>query len=68
MSRRWTPAELSELRRLAAQGDDIHRIARTLERTLMAIRIKAAHLRIPLAIPLRSRATADDRSSDAPRG
>ena len=51
MSRRWTFDELCHLRRLAAQGIDAQHIADALDRSVLAIRIKAAHLRIALPEP-----------------
>ena len=51
MSRRWTRTDLSRLRWLAAQGAQARDIAAALDRTVMAIRIKAAHLRIGLVEP-----------------
>ena len=51
MSRRWTPDDLCHLRRLAAQGADPRDIAALLGRSVIAVRMKAAHLRIALPGP-----------------
>jgi hypothetical protein len=53
MSRRWTRDDVCELRRLAALGLDASQVATALSRTIMAVRIKAAHLRVPLLLPAR---------------
>jgi hypothetical protein len=45
--RRWTPEELVQLRRLAS-STPVRDIARTLQRTVAAVRTKAAHARVPL--------------------
>jgi hypothetical protein len=46
-ARRWTRHELAELRRLAA-STPVRDIARSLDRTVVAVRTKAAHERLPL--------------------
>jgi hypothetical protein len=60
MSRRWTIAELSRLRQLAAAGADPRHIAGALDRSLLAVRIKAAHLRIALTGSYERHLTLDD--------
>ena len=57
-ARRWTDDELAQLRRLAATTPILD-LARTLDRTVTAVRTKAAHQRVPLA--------ADGLSSGPPR-
>lgn len=46
-ARRWTPDELLLLRRLAP-GTPVRELARLLERTVVAVRTKAAHERLSL--------------------
>jgi len=46
--RRWTDDELSLLRRLAYRKEPLSTIAAALGRTVLAIRTKAAHERLPL--------------------
>ena len=45
-SRRWTPDELSLLRRLAFDDEPLSAIAAALHRTVLAVRTKAAHERL----------------------
>ena len=60
-SRRWTPAEVARLKRLASDHT-AQELGALFERTPAAIRTKAAHLRLVL----REKAgTADDASSAA---
>ena len=65
-ARRWTTEDLAQLRRLAATTP-IQELARALGRTVVAVRTKAAHERLPLAPdvpssgPTRARAPWDRR-------
>ena len=47
-SRRWTLADLTRLSRMAREGATAQQIAAALDRTVEAVRIKAAHQRIGL--------------------
>jgi hypothetical protein len=68
-ARRWTSEEIAQLRRLASSVP-VRDIAQRLDRTVVAVRTKAAHERLPLlpdeAVrgPARARAPWD-RAPDA---
>ena len=57
-SQRWTEAEVRKLTTLALRGVPEDEIARTLGRTVAAVRTKAAHNRVPL---LRENTTGPER-------
>jgi hypothetical protein len=54
-SRRWTLADLTRLSLMAREGATAQQIAAALDRTVEAVRIKAAHQRIVLVFGGRQR-------------
>lgn len=54
-SRRWTLPELTLLSRMAASGATADQIAHVLGRTVSAVRMKAAHQRVSVALTGRQR-------------
>jgi hypothetical protein len=65
-SRRWSLADVQQLTQLALEGATAEDIARALDRTVEAVRIKAAHQRVPLTLSGRQRARMLDPTTQQP--